>query len=76
MFSCDGCAEVLKKNQVDAHASRCRRCYSVSCADCLVSFPGGTCVGPSRAEEPPLHDDPRLLQERCAVAVPNVLIKL
>ncbi|GKY94617.1 hypothetical protein MPSEU_000427200 [Mayamaea pseudoterrestris] len=39
VFSCDGCAEVLKKNQVDAHASRCRRCHSVSCADCLVSFP-------------------------------------
>ena len=40
-FSCDGCAEVLKKSQVDGHASRCRRCASVSCVDCLVSFYGG-----------------------------------
>jgi hypothetical protein len=41
-FSCDGCAEMLKKNQVDAHASRCRKCDSVSCVDCNVSF-FGTC---------------------------------
>ncbi|KAL7580070.1 hypothetical protein ACA910_005055 [Epithemia clementina (nom. ined.)] len=39
-FSCDGCGEVLKKNQVDGHAQRCRRCASVSCADCQVSFFG------------------------------------
>lgn len=44
VFSCDGCGEVLKKNQVDAHAARCRSCASVSCADCAVSFYGGTCV--------------------------------
>lgn len=40
VFSCDGCGEVLKKNQVDAHAGRCRSCASVSCADCAVSFYG------------------------------------
>jgi len=40
-FSCDGCGEMLKKNQVDAHAARCRRCDSVSCVDCSVSFFGG-----------------------------------
>lgn len=39
-FSCDGCGDVLKKNQVDGHARRCRRCDSVSCADCQVSFFG------------------------------------
>lgn len=41
-FSCDGCGEMLKKNQVDAHAYKCRRCYAVSCVDCSRSFPGGT----------------------------------
>jgi cell growth-regulating nucleolar protein len=40
-FSCDGCGEMLKKNQVDAHAGRCRRCAAVSCVDCSVSFYGG-----------------------------------
>jgi hypothetical protein len=40
-FSCDGCAEMLKKSQVDGHAARCRRCASVSCVDCSVSFFGG-----------------------------------
>jgi hypothetical protein len=40
-FSCDGCGEMLKKNQVDAHAMRCRRCEAVSCVDCGVSFYGG-----------------------------------
>lgn len=30
----------MKKNKVDAHASRCRRCESVSCVDCSVSFWG------------------------------------
>ena len=32
---------MLKKAQVDAHAGRCRRCDSVSCVDCNVSFWGG-----------------------------------
>lgn len=45
VFSCDGCGEVLKKNQVDAHAGRCRSCASVSCADCAVSFYGGRYAG-------------------------------
>jgi len=42
-FSCDGCGEMLKKSQVDGHANRCRRCDSVSCVDCSVSFFGGEC---------------------------------
>jgi hypothetical protein len=42
-FSCDGCAEMLKKNQVDGHAMKCRRCVSVSCVDCSVAFFGGMC---------------------------------
>ena len=41
-FTCDGCGETLKKNQVDAHAGRCRRCDSVSCVDCSIAFYGGT----------------------------------
>lgn len=40
-FSCDGCGNILKKNQVDNHAYKCRQCYAVSCVDCHVSFPGG-----------------------------------
>lgn len=40
VFSCDGCGEMLKKSQVDVHAGRCRRCDSVSCVDCSVSFFG------------------------------------
>lgn len=43
-FSCDGCGEMLKKAQVDNHANRCRRCQSVSCVDCSVSFFGGQSV--------------------------------
>ena len=42
-FTCDGCNETLKKNQVDAHVYRCRQgCESVSCVDCGISFYGGT----------------------------------
>lgn len=41
VFSCDGCGEMLKKQQVDSHAARCRRCDSVCCLDCNVSFYGG-----------------------------------
>ena len=40
-FTCDGCNETLKKNQVDAHAGRCRRCDSVTCVDCSIAFFGG-----------------------------------
>lgn len=40
-FLCDGCNETLKKNKVDAHAAKCRECWSVSCVDCSQSFPGG-----------------------------------
>lgn len=41
-FSCDGCATIIKKSQVDTHAYRCRSCTSVSCVDCGTSFPGDT----------------------------------
>jgi cell growth-regulating nucleolar protein len=49
-FVCDGCNETLKKNQVDKHAGRCYKCYSVTCVDCNQTFPGNdyashvTCV--------------------------------
>eukprot|EP00559_Dactyliosolen_fragilissimus_P004621 CAMPEP_0184858570 /NCGR_PEP_ID=MMETSP0580-20130426/3650_1 /TAXON_ID=1118495 /ORGANISM="Dactyliosolen fragilissimus" /LENGTH=304 /DNA_ID=CAMNT_0027354787 /DNA_START=21 /DNA_END=935 /DNA_ORIENTATION=- len=39
-FTCDGCNETLKKNQVDSHARKCRQCSSVSCIDCCVCFWG------------------------------------
>mmetsp|Transcript_77 Transcript_77/g.176 ORF Transcript_77/g.176 Transcript_77/m.176 type:complete len:80 (-) Transcript_77:91-330(-) len=55
-FSCDGCGEMLKKNKVDAHAARCRRCASVSCVDCSVSFWGGTLNGCSWT----IHDFPMI----------------
>lgn len=42
-FSCDKCAEMLKKSKVDSHAYRCG-CDSVSCVDCSVSFWGGEFV--------------------------------
>jgi hypothetical protein len=44
---------MLKKNQVDGHAARCRRCAAVSCVDCSVSFGGGTtlCVLLSRVRK-------------------------
>jgi predicted metal-binding protein len=41
-FSCDGCGDMLKKNQVNAHVYRCKNgCHAVSCVDCSVSFYGG-----------------------------------
>mmetsp|Transcript_35378 Transcript_35378/g.85621 ORF Transcript_35378/g.85621 Transcript_35378/m.85621 type:complete len:300 (-) Transcript_35378:1325-2224(-) len=40
-FTCDGCNETLKKNQVDTHVYKCRQgCESVSCVDCSISFYG------------------------------------
>ncbi len=38
-FACR-CGETLKKKQVDSHAKWCSECWSVSCIDCGVSFPG------------------------------------
>ena len=29
-FICDGCGESMKKAKVDAHAAKCRQCFSVS----------------------------------------------
>jgi len=41
-FSCDGCGDMLKKSQVDAHVYKCKvGCNAVSCVDCSVSFYGG-----------------------------------
>ena len=41
-FSCDGCGDMLKKSQVDAHVYKCKvGCDAVSCVDCSVSFYGG-----------------------------------
>ena len=42
-FTCDGCGETLKKNQVDAHASRCRNCYAVR--EIRFGFSELTCSG-------------------------------
>ena len=39
-FVCEGCNESLKKNKVDAHASRCRNCWAVTCVDCSKTFEG------------------------------------
>jgi hypothetical protein len=44
-FSCDGCGEMLKKNQVDAHVFKCKKgCHAVSCVDCSVSFYDGELI--------------------------------
>jgi len=39
-FTCNGCGESMKKNQVDKHVMRCRRCEVLSCMDCQKDFPG------------------------------------
>eukprot|EP00547_Thalassionema_nitzschioides_P003025 CAMPEP_0194206582 /NCGR_PEP_ID=MMETSP0156-20130528/5566_1 /TAXON_ID=33649 /ORGANISM="Thalassionema nitzschioides, Strain L26-B" /LENGTH=263 /DNA_ID=CAMNT_0038933133 /DNA_START=29 /DNA_END=820 /DNA_ORIENTATION=- len=65
VFSCDGCGEVLRKNQVDAHANRCRSCDSVSCADCGVSFYGDdfrshtTCMTEAERYEKSVYRPPK-----------------
>mmetsp|Transcript_38355 Transcript_38355/g.43792 ORF Transcript_38355/g.43792 Transcript_38355/m.43792 type:complete len:258 (-) Transcript_38355:76-849(-) len=64
VFSCDGCGEVLKKSQVDAHAYRCRKCASVSCADCGVSYFGDdyrlhtTCITEAERYEKSVYRPP------------------
>lgn len=64
-FSCDGCSESLKKNQVDAHARRCRECVSVSCIDCSVSFWGDdyrkhtSCISEAERYEKTVYKGPR-----------------
>jgi len=64
-FSCDGCAEMLKKNQVDAHARRCRDCESVSCVDCSVSFWGDdyrahtSCISEAERYEKTVYKGPK-----------------
>mmetsp|Transcript_14846 Transcript_14846/g.22252 ORF Transcript_14846/g.22252 Transcript_14846/m.22252 type:complete len:212 (+) Transcript_14846:19-654(+) len=63
-FSCDKCAESLKKNKVDAHAMRCG-CASVSCVDCSVSFWGDdykqhtSCVTEAERYEKTVYKGPK-----------------
>lgn len=64
-FSCDGCGDTLKKNQVDAHAGRCRLCDSVSCVDCSVSFYGDdyrahtSCISEAERYEKTVYRGPK-----------------
>lgn len=64
-FSCDGCAETLKKSKVDAHAARCRACVSVSCVDCSVSFWGDdyrahtSCISEAERYEKTVYKGPK-----------------
>ncbi len=64
-FVCSGCNETLKKNKVDAHASRCRDCWAVSCVDCSVVFPGNdyaahtSCVSEAEKYERTLYKGPK-----------------
>jgi len=68
-FVCDGCGESLKKARVDAHAAKCRQCYSVSCVDCSVSFPGDeyrnhtTCITEAERYEKSIFRGTRKLDE-------------
>jgi len=39
-FSCEGCNETLKKNQVEGHTYKCSDCWAVSCVDCSKVFKG------------------------------------
>eukprot|EP00979_Chaetoceros_neogracilis_P016718 scaffold9194_cov188-Chaetoceros_neogracile.AAC.1 len=63
-FSCDKCAESLKKSKVDAHAMRCR-CESVSCVDCSVSFWGDdykqhtSCISEAERYEKTVYKGPK-----------------
>mmetsp|Transcript_8512 Transcript_8512/g.16040 ORF Transcript_8512/g.16040 Transcript_8512/m.16040 type:complete len:273 (+) Transcript_8512:53-871(+) len=63
-FSCDKCAETLKKSKVDIHARRCG-CDSVSCVDCSVSFWGDdykqhtSCVTEAERYEKSVYKGPK-----------------
>ncbi|RHY33923.1 hypothetical protein DYB32_001302 [Aphanomyces invadans] len=64
-FVCEGCNETLKKNKVDAHASRCRNCWAVTCVDCQVVFKGNdyaahtTCISEAQKYEGALYQAPK-----------------
>jgi len=64
-FSCDGCAEMLKKSKVPAHVSKCYSCTSVSCVDCSVSFYGDdyrqhtSCVTEAERYEKSIYKGPK-----------------
>eukprot|EP00577_Skeletonema_sp_RCC1716_P017076 CAMPEP_0113393926 /NCGR_PEP_ID=MMETSP0013_2-20120614/12193_1 /TAXON_ID=2843 ORGANISM="Skeletonema costatum, Strain 1716" /NCGR_SAMPLE_ID=MMETSP0013_2 /ASSEMBLY_ACC=CAM_ASM_000158 /LENGTH=285 /DNA_ID=CAMNT_0000277647 /DNA_START=24 /DNA_END=881 /DNA_ORIENTATION=- /assembly_acc=CAM_ASM_000158 len=68
-FLCDGCNETLKKNKVDAHAAKCRECWSVSCVDCSQSFPGDeyrshtSCISEAERYEKTIYRGARKLDD-------------
>lgn len=68
-FICDGCGESMKKAKVDAHAAKCRQCFSVSCVDCSQSFPGDdyrthtTCISEAERYEKSIFRGARKLDE-------------
>ena len=68
-FLCDGCNETLKKNKVDAHAAKCRECWSVSCVDCSQSFPGDeyrshtSCISEAERYEKTIYRGTRKLDD-------------
>ncbi|KFD69095.1 hypothetical protein M514_03022, partial [Trichuris suis] len=39
-FTCNGCGEAVKKQQVEKHRLRCRRSHVFSCMDCGTEFRG------------------------------------
>ncbi|RHX97751.1 hypothetical protein DYB25_005374 [Aphanomyces astaci] len=68
-FVCEGCNETLKKNKVDAHASRCKNCWAVTCVDCQVVFKGNdyavhtTCISEAQKYEGALYQGPKLSKQ-------------
>jgi cell growth-regulating nucleolar protein len=60
-FVCDGCQESLRKASVAKHASMCRRCETVTCVDCGLSFLGDdyaqhtTCISEAAKYEKSLY---------------------
>mmetsp|Transcript_4216 Transcript_4216/g.10726 ORF Transcript_4216/g.10726 Transcript_4216/m.10726 type:complete len:296 (-) Transcript_4216:40-927(-) len=68
-FCCDGCGETFKKAKVDAHAAKCRECYSVSCVDCSLSFFGDdyrnhtSCITEAERYEKTIYRGTRKLDE-------------
>lgn len=39
-FSCDGCGDSFKKNQVEKHRQRCKMSQNITCIDCQKAFSG------------------------------------
>jgi cell growth-regulating nucleolar protein len=61
-FSCEGCNESLKKNQVEKHVYSCKakNCWAVTCVDCSKTFEvstrlqQGRCYHTKRTKAEPL----------------------